>query len=164
MKAKDFFGLFEDMKNNGVRAIIKVTDHIDDSYLQEGMMGEVIDIVDKTDFYEIYIDIESFESHNDKFDKKIWYDRNGWPCLTGKEAGFYPKDHVVVIYVGLDQDIPFKVSNYTDFLAKLFDLYMKDGRTSTYNEWLEAIIKGLTNGDINIIKEKIINKDTPEWL
>ena len=153
MKTEEFFKSFETARSVGVKTIITVTDHINDSYLQEGMMGEVIDVNDKGDYYEVYIDLESFESHNDKFDKKIWYDRNGWPSLTGKEAGFYPRDHAALIYISYNQDIPFQIVEMTDFLIKLFELYMANNKTTIYNEWLENIIEKLTNGDTNIIKE-----------
>jgi hypothetical protein len=154
MKSKDFFKSFETARSVGVKTVITVTDHIDDSYLQEGMMGEVIDMNDKGDYYEVYIDLESFESHNDKFDKKIWYDRNGWPSLTGKEAGFYPRDHVELIYIDPNQDVPFKVVEKTDFLTELFELYLKDDiEKGIYNEWLENVIEKLTDGNVDAIKE-----------
>jgi len=153
MKTEEFFKLFKTSRSVGVPTIIEITNHIDDIYLQIGMKGEVVGMKDKGGYYELYVNLEPFESYNDKFDKKIWYDRNGWPNLTGKEAGFYPNNHVESIYLDVDQDVKFRIVEKTTFTTDLFELYLKDDvEKGIYNEWLENVIEKLTNGDTNIIK------------
>ena len=156
MKTEDLYKVFKIGQSIGISTIVDITSDLDESYLQPGMRGEIVNMIDKGDYYEVYVVLEAFESYNDKFDKKIWYDRVGWPNLTGKEAGFYPENHVESVYLNYDQDVPFDIVENTTFHTDLFELYLKDGiDKGRYNEWLENIIKKLTDGDVNIIKETL---------
>lgn len=48
----------------------------------------------------LYVDYSEFDEHNQKFEQNTYYDKDGVPCLSARQAGYYhPQDH---IYIGTD--------------------------------------------------------------
>ena len=91
---------FEDVKGK----VFKCTKHLEDyteTELDENMKGKIAYILQSStpDVMLLGFDTTGFDEHNDFYAKANYYDKNGVPCLTAKQAGDWPADGIVEIYL-----------------------------------------------------------------
>lgn len=105
---------FREAINAGRPVVVQFNAHIDSTELcaDAGWLARVVDISkrvdrDQVETYAFTFDYAPFESHNDTMASRNYFDSNGNPTLTAKEAGFYsPREE----WEFLPNDIlPFKV-------------------------------------------------------
>lgn len=60
--------------------------------LNDKMLGRFVSFRTNQEFVEVAFDTTGFDEHNDLYAATDYYDKNGNPTLTAKEAGFWPKD------------------------------------------------------------------------
>ena len=76
-----------------------------ESCIDRGMMGRIVGVTVKHgEFYCMRIALGEFEAYNDERAQRNYYDGDGNPNWTAKEAGQYPSDGVETIY--MDFDLP----------------------------------------------------------
>jgi hypothetical protein len=92
----------------GERIVVEFTRDIEDfeSCIDQGMLA-MITRVDNSDIYgcaKVHFDLNPFDSHNDRYAQRNYYDKYGSASLSAKEAGMYPKNGIETIYFdeGLD--------------------------------------------------------------
>lgn len=88
-------------------------------YAEEGMKARIVGYVynmyseedptneskDAETVHKLLVDYSEFEQHNEKYEESNYYDKDGNPCLTAREAGYYNvKDE---IYMG--NKLPFDI-------------------------------------------------------
>ena len=121
-------------------AVIEFGPHVGrdvDVYAEPGMRARLKGFR----FHEVYecevatFDFSEFEEHNRPLEKAGWYDKDGNPTLTAREAGFYkPQD---TMYVNLD-DIGNIVRPLPSATSLLIACYQDDdGGFASYGAWLE---------------------------
>ena len=108
-----------------------------ESFLEEGMMGEITSINLCNYGYELLINVSKYEKFNDSLMKSNYYDKSGVACLTAKEAGFYPKDHMVLIIIDFDDKLD--CAGYFDIVecSPFFDQWRNEDTKLSYVDWLE---------------------------
>lgn len=129
-----------------VGKIVRFLPSIEDmeGYAEPEMMARIVGIKEKDTnspslhdhLYEITFDFTEFEGHNLSFESANYYDKNGVPCLTARQANFYePKE---TVYFGSPLLWPFeKYFEVIDGEAKkLVDEFLASGSES-YIQWLE---------------------------
>lgn len=97
-----------DLILNGERPVVKFLKGAEDfeTCIDRGMYGRIVGVEHKQDdFYLLRVDLNEFESHNDDCMQRNYYDDDGNPTLTSKEAGQYPKDGIETIYLDYDREI-----------------------------------------------------------
>lgn len=115
-------------------------------YLEPGMLMRITRIDEREeDFTVVHYDVSEFEDRNRPLETANYYDKNGSPCLTAREAGhFKPKDTAYL--PGIDSyGKLFKVadSEGAERLAEAFA--QRDDKTMTYLAWCEKEIMRLWN-------------------
>ena len=119
-----------------------------ESYCEAGMKAKITGIVlermeeKEADLvYKITLDYSQFDDYNKNFETANYYDNNGNPTLTAREAGFY---HIQdTLYLGSDNIWPW--SNYFDVehdstSNRMFERYSRRTMDTdlTYLKWLET--------------------------
>lgn len=123
---------------DGVHPVVTFTAAVLDkeSYLEAGMRGRLVATsAGRNDMFKLYIDLSEFEDFNRQFESANYYDKNGVPRLTAREAGFYtgPAEE---IYVGEDEEVDFCEIEEPHRL-RLYEEYLKAAAKVTYVQWLE---------------------------
>jgi hypothetical protein len=82
-----------------VNKIVTFTKRAEDleAYPEEGMRARIVSIrgdgIHKDDIedhiYIVTVDYSEFDEFNKTFESSDYYDKNGSPCLTARQAGFY---------------------------------------------------------------------------
>jgi len=93
----------------GDMVIVEFTKKIEDyeSCIDEGMRA-IVTKIENPDMYDccpVHFDLNSFDTYNDGFAQHNYYDKNGVPCLSAKEAKMYPKNGIETIYFDEVTDI-----------------------------------------------------------
>ncbi len=135
MKAADLVELVR----NGVRPVVVFSKSIEDAetYPEPGMRARVTGVLSvdaDEDLLKIAVDYGEFDSFNRPFESANYYDKQGNPTLTAREAGYYkPND---TLYLSLSEEIGcFRVVE--DARTALYQTYLDGGGSGTYLEWLE---------------------------
>lgn len=63
------------------------------------------------DLVKVIVDTSDFVEHNNFYASSLYYDKNLIPCLTAREANYWPKDEKHTIYCMYD-DV---VEDYFDY-------------------------------------------------
>lgn len=94
---------YEDVANKTFVCLPAIEDL--ESVLDTNMQGKIVYVRSHHDgVYSIGFDTNSFEEINDFYAKNNYYDMSGVPRLTAKEAGHWPKNGIVTLYVmGYDE-------------------------------------------------------------
>ena len=99
--------LFE-LIQSGVKPVVKFLKGAEDfdTCIDRGMYGRIVGVEHKQDeFFIIRVDLNPFEDHNDGCMQHNYYDKDGNPTMTSKEAGMYPKDGIELVYFDYDLEI-----------------------------------------------------------
>lgn len=111
-------------------------DNLED-YAEPNMRARVIGWSDMGDgCIVVSLDYSDFDEYNKKFESRNYFDRNGTPCLSAREAGYYKvKDHIFMEASTVDDIIRCIDDRYT----KLHRLYKSSVFDGNYSDWLESI-------------------------
>jgi hypothetical protein len=87
------------LRRNLIGKVIEFTAGVADLevYAEEGMKARVkgFRLICEGEVVEMVVDYSEFEKHNEGFESANYYDDNGNPILTAREAGFYePRDTI----------------------------------------------------------------------
>jgi hypothetical protein len=114
-------------------------------YAEAGMRARLVrikkvDLRDTEDeYYELELDFEPFDEFNKGFETTGYYDNEGRPVLTAREAGFYKaQDTIYPNYTNV-MDILKPVDSST---AELVERFKQSGETN-YVAWLECQVLGM---------------------
>ena len=134
MKGKELAQMVKD----GIRPVVTFKAPILDKegYLETGMRGRLVAVSNEhDDMFKLHVDLSEFDDFNRQFESANYYDKDGVPRLTAREAGFYkvPKDE---LYVGNDEDVDFCEVEEPGRLG-LYETYRKVSANTTYVQWLE---------------------------
>ena len=107
-----------------------------EGYPEAGMKARIVSAQDHhDDVVRIMFDFSDFDAHNKTLEKSNYYDKQGKPTLTAREAGFYkPADHLFFLR---DDEVTryFDIAN--DASTALLAEFSASGTTSSYVGWLE---------------------------
>lgn len=115
-------------------AVEKYADEFD-----AGMRATVTGIAPDGDHYQIQLTLAKFEDYNRPFETPTYFDSDGKPTLTVREAGYYRMEN----YLYVEDNWRDCVKLLDDTSAGLFDLYLIDraaGSDLTYIAWLETLV------------------------
>ncbi len=99
--------LFERV-NAGVKPVVKFGPVIEDSEtaIDRNMFGRIISVErHHDDVFAMYVDLNDFDAHNDSVAQRNYYDTEGNPTLTAKEAKQHPKDGIEKVYMDYDRTL-----------------------------------------------------------
>lgn len=126
----------------GVPVAVEFTKGIEEceDYAEPGMRAYAISYqLQEHDVCRVGFDFAPFDAHNKAFEQANYYDRDGKPCLTAREAGKYkPQDES---YLTPDDAMDTKFTLMPTESLALFVEYGKTvvpGTESSYIQWLEA--------------------------
>ena len=128
--------------DRGARFTVAFERAVEDSegYLEEGMRGVLsAPVEDHGDHLVFQVDLEAHEAHNDAVSKPNYYDNNGNPTLTAKQAGHYPKNHRETLYADSDRALHEVVKPAPAAANNLMEEFAASGDTS-YISWLERTL------------------------
>ena len=124
-----------------VGKVVRFKKDIEDceGYAEAGMVARFasfsVDSEGDDESYRIVFDFSEFADRNKPFETAGYFDSNGRPVLTAREAGFYEDQETY--YIGYRQigDCFELIDPRIDELYKDFNQSRKDGQS--YVEWLE---------------------------
>lgn len=89
--------------------LVKTTEKVNnyETELDEGMIGrvkniEIIDVGTKDEHIAVLLDMNEDMVYNRKKMRANYYDMNLNPVLTSEEAGYWPKNNKINIFLGID--------------------------------------------------------------
>lgn len=132
MLGKDLAALIR----SGNRPVVTLLRGVEDqeTYLEEGMRGRLVSVLDMhDDLLRFSIDLTEFEAFNAAFESINYYDKQGKPTLTARQAGYYkPIDEV---WGSLSCEV--FVSIEGDARVTLYERFLSEHSTKSYVHWLE---------------------------
>lgn len=139
----------------GAPVAVEFTKGIEDSeaYPEPGMRAYAVGFVlHEHDVCAVRFDFAPFDEHNKAFEQSNYYDREGKPCLTAREAGQYkPQDD---LYLTPDDDMDTKFTLVPTERLALFVEYGKAPVRGTYVSWLEAQVLELRSATRGLLGER----------
>lgn len=141
MKFRDLKDQLPALRQRGPVNVEFVKDAMDyaEAYPEGGMRATVLDITtDDEDVLRLHLSFEAFDEYNKAFESHNYFDRDGQPTLTARDAGYYSvKDHV---YVMAGDDISTYFTLMGTSASKLHQQYLDEcgDKGITYVQWLEA--------------------------
>lgn len=128
---------------NGVaRLDVEFKPKIEDleSYPEGSMRGTIVLATEHHDeIVKITFDYTKYDAHNAPLEKQNYYDKNGVPNLTAREAGQYkPVEVLYFMETDLVEDYFSEVKN------DVYDQYQASGSKLSYVQWLEEAVKELS--------------------
>lgn len=133
-----------------IKKIVEFTPRIEEmeAYAETGIRARILSITAEgtsrkeldEHIYIIKFDYSEFDEFNTRYETANYYDKNGVPCLTARQSGFYnPQEK---IYFGTPLKWPFEdyfnvVDSKTAELIKKF----KESGAKSYVEWLESQVQ-----------------------
>lgn len=100
--------------HKGEKIVVRFKDQIErwETCIDPGMIAEIVNIEapDSESCSKVLFDLSRFDKHNDRFACRNYYDKNGSPVLTAKEAGYYPKNGIESIWF----DVDFKIEEFEE--------------------------------------------------
>lgn len=124
--------------------VVTFKDEIEEceSYLEKGMKARIEGVKRDGDETLIFkFNMEPFEDWNKPLETSNYYDKDGNPTLTARQAGYYSA--VEDYYLPNEQDLSryFEVQN-NDFANKLYEAYnAQKTEGQTYVDWLESMLE-----------------------
>lgn len=128
-----------DLVSDGIRPVVEFNKGIEDleSYADTGMRARLIEASPKHGDMNLRFDFSEFDSYNQRFEKSNYYDKQGQPTLTARQAGFYNPVHSFLFELKEDSEPYFEVVESESL--KLYDRYKASNETFSYVQWLEEI-------------------------
>lgn len=107
-----------------------------EGYLEAGMRGRLIGVSnERHNMFLLHIDLTEFEDFNRQFESKNYFDKDGVPRLSAREAGYH-KEPAESFYVGNREAVDFCDVEEAERL-RLYDNYRRAGAGTSYVQWLE---------------------------
>ncbi|MBC8741842.1 hypothetical protein F6X40_35425 [Paraburkholderia sp. UCT31] len=138
MKFKELFTLAA----SGAPVVVECKDEVGrwDGYAEAGMrMAIVGGRVTEPEVGQLLVDFTEFDSFNQTFESRNYYDAEGKPTRTAREAGYYkPKD---AFYVDPEEDIGAFLEIIDDKRKRLIVAYAELPEPKpSYTSWLEQMV------------------------
>lgn len=110
-----------------------------ESYLEPGMWGRILSITYTGDeCYRFKIKIDEFDPHNIPLETTNYYDKDGKPTLSARQAGHYQAEDDYYLPNPEDWDEYFVIlAEGEDFSALLAEYIADPGTSRSYTHWLE---------------------------
>lgn len=129
----------------GKLLVVTFMEGIDDkeSYAEKGMRARLIGVENTTDadVVSIRVDFAEFEQHNLPLESTSYYDGNGQPTRTARQAGYYhPQDK---LYFDLDGPVSSLMVIESEETVALFKRFTEASSSATYVQWLEQRVMEL---------------------
>lgn len=108
-----------------------------EDYAEPGMRARVLSATapDGDDVLEIMFDFGEFEDFNRPLEVANYYDKDGKPSQTAREAGFYkPQDRY---FYGLNDPLADELEVVPTASLAMFEEFKALNSTDSYVEWLE---------------------------
>lgn len=115
----------------------------DDEYAQPGMRARIIGAVpaDEHEVVTLRLDFEEFAAHNAPFEDASYYDGQGIPRLTAREAGMYREQDDLYFDVPGGWSHLFEIAD--DAAVSLYSRFRAEGADCAYIVWLERQVLAL---------------------
>jgi hypothetical protein len=118
-----------DLINGGAQPVATFHDSFEDmeTCIDDKMVGRLVGVerVD-AEVFILDVDLNDWEEDNDKHAKTNYYDRQGQPEYTAKQAGCYPKNGVERVYLGYDQDLSKSITVHEKDVRNIFTITITD--------------------------------------
>lgn len=116
-----------------------------EGYLEPGMRGKLIAFSEEDDtVVKFTVDLTDFEAYNRAFESSTYWDRQGKPTLTAREAGHYPKDNLESLWADETSNVSELAEIVSDEGADLYKEFRATGVTDIlYITWLENQVRAL---------------------
>lgn len=133
-----------ELVNTGKPVDVEFKEKIEDleSYPEKGMRATVTGAVIDHEEYDgdavirLFVDYSKFDAENASLEAHNYYDKNGEPTLTAREAGWYKiKD---TLYVMANDDAEAYLTILAKQTTELFEEYKASNSTLSYVAWLES--------------------------
>lgn len=113
-----------------------------ESYAEPGMRGLIVSArLINPDLAQLYVDFEAFAQHNRALESANYYDQEGRPRLTAREAGQYsPQDTPYPLYLAPNAPLQGVLTLLDAARAELLARYLAAGSGSTCVRWLEDLV------------------------
>lgn len=106
--------------------------------IDTGMRGRVVGVSsDDGGLMRVLVSLSEFDSFNQPFERPDYYDKDGNPTLTARQAGCFPSNGIETLYVSADDDIALICRPVDSGSAALMTEFLASGARS-YVQWLEA--------------------------
>lgn len=129
------------MLQQGIHPVIQFTSPITefDDGLEQGMLGVVESVFEKDGFAVFSINCKPYFEHNLPLFTHTFLNRStGEYNATAVESGFYPKNHVVTVYEGVEPEDNIKnFCLYPEVESALHKQYRAENTAMDYVQWLE---------------------------
>jgi hypothetical protein len=132
---------------NSMRPVVRFKSAIEDQegYLEPGMLARIVKITDPDidNVIRVHYDLVEFDEFNMLYEKASYYDKEGHPTLTAREAGYYKQQDYMYTESTLFDGVPhwqnqFEVVPVTDGQIKLIEQYNAwEVKGVGYVRWLE---------------------------
>jgi hypothetical protein len=133
-----------DLVQQGKRPVVRFTKAVLDAecYAEPGMMARVIGVsLQHDDVLKLDVDYGEFEAHNKALESANYYDKEGKPTWTARQAGYYkPIDW---LYVDAGGSGPSFAEIMPDAASALYDRFRAETGAKgdvPYVSWLEQAV------------------------
>lgn len=134
----------------GLRPVVTFMSPVEDceSYIETNMRGRIVGArISKDDVVSIKVELDDFAAHNKPFESSTYYDKNGNPTLTAREAGYY--NSVEELYLE-PTDLVSKIMTIdSDDQVKLFEEFKAESADVSYVSWLESKVIAARKVDVD---------------
>lgn len=130
---------FEAAIRNGQKPVVIFLKSVEDleGYLEPGMRGRIVAVRDEDDdLLSFTVDLAEFETFNAAFESSNYYDKDGNPRLTAREAGYYKP--IEEIWSGRSDEVPMSLED--SGRLNLFTAYQDAKVGLSYVQWLEDLV------------------------
>jgi hypothetical protein len=112
-----------------------------EGYAEPGMRAHLVDYLpSRDDVVELRVNYQIFEEFNRGLEKANYYDKDGKPTLTARDAGFY---NVTETYYVMATDDPAKYFSAIDPALGLLQEWQNTDRQKSYVSFLEEQVASL---------------------
>jgi len=138
---------FDDLNqlvNNGTYPTVEfLKSPWDESCAEKGMRGNIIRVYSDSDCHIVEFDLSKHEEHNKAFEVRDYYDSDGIPRLTAREAGCYTQIDSVYISKGTFDEELNEIVTFIDE-NPVYRMYLKDRVSGqSYVHFLENLVQEL---------------------
>lgn len=138
MNFKDLVRSLPDMKSRG-SVTIEFVPGVEDleCYPETGMRATLVSITEDgdKDLVKLHVNYEDFDEFNTAFESRNYFDREGKPVLTAREAGYYHEDET--IYVMGSDKVDKWLRIIDDGATALYAAFRLEAPGISYTRWLE---------------------------
>lgn len=129
-----------DLVSDVIKPVVEFKKGIEEieSFIESGMRARLIEASPKHGEMDLKFDFSEFDSFNQRFENANYYDEQGKPTMTARQAGFYTPVKSFLFELKEDSGHCFEVVEAESL--KLYDHYKASNETVSYVQWLETIV------------------------